>query len=168
MVAQNVLVLNASYEPINVCSLRRAVVLLLKEKAEILEHAARPVRGVTRDFAAPHVIRLVYWVKVPRYEARRMNRRALFARDGYRCQYCGSRSRLTVDHVVPKSRGGDSGWHNVVTSCAPCNARKGSALCHEIEMFPKRTPRPPSPDVFIDVATPMRPEAWTPYLAAAA
>ncbi len=84
------------------------------------------------------------------------------------CQYCGSRSRLTVDHVVPKSRGGDSGWHNVVTSCAPCNARKGSALCHEIEMFPKRTPRPPSPDVFIDVVTPIRPEAWTPYLATAA
>lgn len=168
MVAQNVLVLNASYEPINVCSLRRAVVLLLKEKAEILEHAARPIRGVTRDFAAPHVIRLVYRVKVPRYEARRVSRRALFARDGYQCQYCGSRSRLTVDHVVPKSRGGDSGWHNVVTSCAPCNARKGSALCHEIEMFPKRTPRPPSPDVFIDVVTPMRPEAWAPYLAAAA
>jgi 5-methylcytosine-specific restriction endonuclease McrA len=83
VVPQHVLVLNASYEPINVCSIRRALVLLLKEKAEILEHAARPVRGVGRDFATPHVIRLVYRVKVPRYEARRMSRRALFARDGY-------------------------------------------------------------------------------------
>jgi 5-methylcytosine-specific restriction endonuclease McrA len=93
-----------------------------------------------------------------------MSRRALFARDGYSCQYCGSRSRLTVDHVVPRSRGGDSSWANVVTSCAPCNARKGNALCHEIAMFPRCTPRPPRPDVFIDVATPRRPEAWNPYL----
>ena len=168
MVPQHVVVLNASYEPINVCSIRRALVLLLKEKAEILEHAARPVRGVGRDFATPHVIRLVYRVKVPRYEARRMSRRALFARDGYECQYCGSRTRLTIDHVVPKSRGGDSSWGNVVTSCAPCNARKGSALCHEIAMFPRHTPRPPRPDVFIDVAAPRRPDAWDPYLRAAA
>ena len=89
--------------------------LLLKEKAEILEHRPRAIRGVSRDYPSPHVIRLVYRVKVPRYEARRMSRRALFARDGYECQYCGSRAKLTVDHVVPRSRGGDSSWFNVVT-----------------------------------------------------
>lgn len=165
---QNVLVLNATYEPINVCSTRRAIVLLLKQKAEILEHATRPIRGVVHDFPAPHVIRLVYRVRVPRYETRRITRRALFARDDYECQYCGSRSRLTMDHVVPKSRGGDSSWHNVVTSCAPCNSRKGSALCHEIEMFPRTPPRPPAPAVFIAVAAQRRPDSWAPYLAAAA
>ncbi|MFM9019623.1 MAG: HNH endonuclease, partial [Actinomycetota bacterium] len=117
------------------CSVRRALVLLLKEKAEILEHRPRAIRGVSRDYPSPHVIRLVYRVKVPRYEARRMSRRALFARDGYACQYCGSRAKLTVDHVVPRSRGGDSSWFNVVTSCAPCNARKGDALCHEVHMY---------------------------------
>jgi 5-methylcytosine-specific restriction endonuclease McrA len=167
VVPQHVLVLNASYEPINVCSVRRALVLLLKEKAEILEHRPRAIRGVSRDYPSPHVIRLVYRVKVPRYEARRMSRRALFARDGYECQYCGSRAKLTVDHVVPRSRGGDSSWFNVVTSCSTCNARKGDALCHEVQMFPRSKPRPPRPDVFIDVATPRRPEEWTPYLAAA-
>ncbi|MBM3697058.1 MAG: HNH endonuclease [Actinobacteria bacterium] len=141
--------------------------LLLKEKAEILEHRPRAIRGVSRDYPSPHVIRLVYRVKVPRYEARRMSRRALFARDGYACQYCGSRAKLTVDHVVPRSRGGDSSWFNVVTSCATCNARKGDALCDEVHMYPRSKPRPPRPDVFIDVATPRRPEEWTPYLAAA-
>ncbi|MBM3634825.1 MAG: HNH endonuclease [Actinobacteria bacterium] len=149
------------------CSVRRALVLLLKEKAEILEHRPRAIRGVSRDYPSPHVIRLVYRVKVPRYEARRMSRRALFARDGYACQYCGSRAKLTVDHVVPRSRGGDSSWFNVVTSCATCNARKGDALCDEVHMYPRSKPRPPRPDVFIDVATPRRPEEWTPYLAAA-
>ncbi|MSO43694.1 MAG: HNH endonuclease [Thermoleophilia bacterium] len=147
--------------------MRRALVLLLKEKAEILEHAPRPIRGVARDFPAPHVIRLKYRVKVPRYETRRMSRRALFARDAYACQYCGSRSRLTVDHVVPRSRGGDSSWSNVVTSCGPCNARKGDSLCHEIAMFPRQNPRPPRADVFIDVAAPRRPDVWSPYLMAA-
>ncbi len=147
--------------------MRRALVLLLKEKAEILEQASRPVRGVARDYAAPHVIRLRYRVKVPRYEARRMSRRALFARDGYECQYCGARGRLTVDHVVPRSRGGDSSWTNVVTSCGPCNSRKGDRLCDEVKMFPRTAPRTPSPQVFVDVASPRRPEAWAPYLVAA-
>ncbi|MCU0306311.1 MAG: HNH endonuclease [Thermoleophilia bacterium] len=166
--AHQVLVLNATYEPINVCSIQRAMVLLLKEKAEILEEASRRLRGVPgRTYPCPHVIRLHYRVRVPRYEARRITRRALFARDGYECQYCGAQNRLTVDHVVPRSRGGRSSWDNVVTSCAPCNSRKGNALPAEIEMFPKTTPRPPAPAVFIAVAAPRRPPSWAPYLALA-
>ena len=92
--AQRVLVLNASYEPINVTSLHRAVVLVLKEKAEVLEAAAIPIRTSMSSFVKPQVIRLVYLVRVPRYEARKITRRALFARDGYSCQYCGSSARL--------------------------------------------------------------------------
>ena len=107
-------------------------------------------------------------VRVPRYEARKITRRALFARDGYSCQYCGSSTRLTVDHVVPRSRGGGSGWENVVTSCAPCNSRKGDHLPGEIKMFPKNKPRPPSASVFITVAAPKRPKSWEPYLASLA
>ncbi len=164
--AQQVLVLNASFEPINVTSLARAVVLVLKEKAEVLEEAPIQLRSGSRSFARPHVIRLTYLVRFPRYEARKISRRALFARDGYACQYCGSSSRLTVDHVVPRSRGGGSGWDNVVTSCAPCNSRKADRLPAEIEMFPKRKPRPPSPDIFITVAAPSHPESWVPYLGA--
>ena len=114
------------------------------------------------------MIRLVYFVRVPRHEARKITRRALFARDGYSCQYCGASSRLTMDHVVPRSRGGRSNWDNVVTSCAPCNSRKGDHLPGEVEMFPKTKPRPPSPSVFIAVAAPKRPKSWERYLASLA
>jgi 5-methylcytosine-specific restriction endonuclease McrA len=166
--AHQVLVLNATYEPINVCSVQRALVLILKEKAEVLERSSRRLRSSTRSFAFPHVIKLTYFVRVPRHESRKITRRAVFARDGYACQYCGSPSRLTMDHVVPRSRGGGSNWENVVTSCAPCNLRKGDRLPAEIEMFPRVTPRPPAPSIFIAVAAPRRPKSWEPYLTAAA
>lgn len=165
--AQQVLVLNATYEPINVCSLQRAVVLVLKDKAEVLEHAARKLRSATSAVAAPLVIRLRYFVRVPRHESRKISRRAVFARDGYECQYCGAASHLTMDHVIPRSRGGRSSWENVVTSCAPCNLRKGNRLPAEINMHPRMVPRPPRPDVFISVAAPRQPNAWRPYLSRA-
>ena len=82
------------------------------------------------------MIRLLAYVRVPRVIQRRISRRALFARDGWRCQYCGSTGRLTLDHVVPRSRGGDSVWENVVASCAPCNLRKGDRLPEEAQMHP--------------------------------
>ncbi|WP_217914474.1 HNH endonuclease [Miltoncostaea marina] len=162
--AQQVLVLNATYEPINVCSLQRAVVLVLKNKAEVLEKAARSIRSAAATHVHPLVIRLVYFVRVPRHESRRISRRAVFARDGYECQYCGVGTHLTLDHVIPRSRGGRSSWENVVTSCAPCNLRKGNRLPAEIGMHPRTKPRPPRPDVFISVAAPRQPNAWLPYL----
>ncbi len=132
---QQVLVLNASYEPLNVCSLRRAHVLVFKGKAEVVEELDRPLRSATDTFRWPHVIRLVHYVRVPRLVQRKISRRALFARDGWQCVYCGNAGgRLTLDHVIPRSRGGDSSWENVVTSCAPCNLRKGNRLPHEIHM----------------------------------
>jgi 5-methylcytosine-specific restriction endonuclease McrA len=165
--AQQVLVLNATYEPINVCSLQRAVVLVLKKKAEVLEQAARRLRSATAAHAYPLVIRLVYFVRIPRHEARKISRRAVFARDGYECQYCGAGAHLTVDHVLPRSRGGRSTWDNVVTCCGPCNLRKGDRLPAEIDMHPRTSPRAPRPDVFISVAAPRQPESWLPYLATA-
>lgn len=166
--AHQVLVLNATYEPINVCSLQRAIVLVLKKKAEVLERAARRLRSASATFPFPYVIRLVYYVRVPRHEARKITRRAVFARDEYACQYCGANGHLTMDHVVPRSRGGRSSWDNVVTSCAPCNLRKGDRLPAEIKMFPRNEPRPPAPSVFIAVAAPKRPKSWEPYLATSA
>ena len=113
-----VLVLNASYEPLNVTSVRRAHVLVFKGKAEVLEELDQPLRSASDTFQWPHVIRLVQYVRVPRAVQRKISRRALFARDGWRCVYCGTTNgRLTLDHVVPRSRGGDSVWENVVTSC---------------------------------------------------
>ena len=164
---QQVLVLNASYEPLNVCSLRRAHVLVFKGKAEVVEELGRPLRSATSKFPWPHVIRLIQYVRVPRIVQRKISRRALFARDGWRCVYCGTSSgRLTLDHVLPRSRGGESVWENVVTSCAPCNLRKGNRLPEEVSMKLSRPPRPPAPVLFIRLATPKIPKRWERYLAA--
>ena len=111
---QQVLVLNASYEPLNVTTVRRAHVLVFKGKAEVIEKLQQPLRSAEDTYPWPHVIRLVQYVRVPRTLQRKISRRALFARDGWRCMYCGTTSgRLTLDHVVPRSRGGDSVWENV-------------------------------------------------------
>ena len=114
---QHVLVLNASYEPLNVCTVRRAHVLLFKGKAEIVEQLDQPLRSASGTFIWPHVIRLLNYVRVPRAIQRKISRKALFARDGWRCVYCGTASgRLTLDHVVPRSKGGESVWENVARS----------------------------------------------------
>ena len=123
------------------CSDRRAHVLVWKGKAEVVEHHAQPLRSAERSFVRPHVIRLLQYVRVPRAVKRRISRRALFARDGWKCVYCGTAGgRLTLDHVIPRSKGGDSVWENVVTACAPCNLRKGDRLLEEVSMS---LPRPP-------------------------
>jgi 5-methylcytosine-specific restriction endonuclease McrA len=164
-----VLVLNATYEPINVCSVRRAAVLLLKSKAEMVEHATWELRSERASLPRPVVIRLVSYVRVPRDPQRRkITRRAVFARDSWSCQYCGSRSNLTVDHVIPRSKGGGSTWENIVASCAPCNRRKGDSLPTQINMHPRRRPTAPQPHIFIHVAMPTIPAAWRAWLPEAA
>jgi 5-methylcytosine-specific restriction endonuclease McrA len=165
-----VLVLNASFEPINVCTVRRAAVLVLKQRAEILEHGERRLHAETMTMPRPLVIRLVTYVRIPRDAHRRkITRRAVFARDRWTCQYCGhERGNLTVDHVIPRSRGGGSSWDNIVACCAPCNRRKGDRLPNQVNMVPRRAPRAPSPTVFIHVATPTIPAAWEQYLPQAA
>jgi 5-methylcytosine-specific restriction endonuclease McrA len=162
-----VLVLNATYEPINVCTVRRAVVLLLKEKAEVIEHGDWELHSASQTLQRPVVIRLVTFVRIPRDTHRRkITRRAVFARDQWTCQYCGARSNLTVDHVIPKSKGGGSSWDNIVASCAPCNRRKGDALPRQAGMKLRKPPRTPNPSVFIHVASPTIPSAWHQYLIA--
>lgn len=141
--------------------------LVFKGKAELVEELDRPLCSSTGRFPWPHVIRLLSYVRVPRLVQRKISRRALFARDGWRCVYCGaSGGRLTLDHVIPRSRGGGSSWENVVTSCAPCNHRKGNRLPHEIQMELHVVPRPPAPVLFIRLATPKIPARWESYLAA--
>ncbi len=164
-----VLVLNASYEPINVCTVRRAAVLILKNRAEILERGDWSLHAESLTLPRPVVIRLITYVRIPRDAHRRkITRRAVFARDRWTCQYCGNeRGNLTVDHVVPRSKGGDSTWDNIVTCCAPCNRRKGDRLPKQVGMLPVRKPKAPSSTIFIHVAAPTIPAAWEQYLVAA-
>ena len=163
-VVRRVLVLNTTYEPINVCSARRALVLLLKRKAEVLEYSERTFRSERDCLHVPCVIKLCSYVRVPRRGARRISRRAVFARDRFRCQYCGADRKLTVDHVVPRSKGGDHAWDNVVTSCAPCNLRKGDRTPRAADMRLSRAPRPPDPTSFVYMYGEDVHASWLPYL----
>lgn len=163
-----VLVLNATYEPIHVCGVKRAVVLLLKEKAEVVEAGGGALHAERTSLPRPAIIRLRTYAPVPRRNRRRLTRRAVFARDEWACQYCGSGSDLTVDHVIPRSKGGSSEWENVVACCATCNRRKADRLPHQARMFPKSTPRAPHPSIFIQIACVRVPESWDPWLANAA
>ena len=141
-----VLVLNASYEPLNVVSVRRAVVLLLLEKAQLIEAAEAHLRAERFSIPRPTVIRLVAYVKVPYGLRMPLSRRGVLARDQYTCQYCGARpgrSALTLDHVVPRARGGQRTWQNLVAACGPCNRRKGDRSPSEAGLRLARTPRAP-------------------------
>ena len=163
-----VLVLNASYEPINVCTMRRATVLVLKERAEVLEEREGAIRSERLELQRPCVIRLVRYVRIPRdVHRRKITRKAVLARDAWTCQYCGHQATgLTVDHVIPRSRGGQSEWDNIVAACAPCNRRKGNRTPHEARMHPTTRPKAPGPTVFIRIASPRIPPAWETYLPA--
>jgi 5-methylcytosine-specific restriction endonuclease McrA len=163
-----VLVLNATFEPINVCTVRRAAVLVLKERAEIVERSRWALHSENVTLPRPVVIRLVTYVRIPRDAHRRkITRRAVFARDSWTCQYCGhERGTLTVDHVIPSSKGGSSTWENIVTCCAACNRRKGNREPKQANMRLRRRPRSPSPTIFVHVATPTIPSVWQQYLIA--
>ena len=146
------LALNASFEPLTIVSVRRALRLVLDEKAEILEiDDSRVFRSERRELPCPVVIRLVRYVHVPRKFRRQVTNTFLFARDGYCCQYCGRHRRelrgrefLTRDHVVPLSRGGGNDWGNVVAACSPCNNRKGNRLPKEVGMKLRSLPSEPN------------------------
>ncbi len=165
MAMRTVLVLNTTYEPLNVCSIRRAVVLLLKEKAEVLEQSGAALHSERKTYEIPLVIRLTTYVRVPRRTASaRISRRAVFARDRHRCQYCGSARRLTVDHVVPRCRGGGDTWDNLVTSCAACNRKKGDRPPHMAGLRLIRRPRAPGPAAFALLQVDHVHKSWRPYL----
>ncbi|MEP6778573.1 MAG: HNH endonuclease [Gemmatimonadaceae bacterium] len=145
------LALNASYEPLTMVPLRRALRLVIDGKAEIVEaEGERPVRSEHRAFPRPAVIRLTRFVHVPRRFRRQVTNTFLFARDDYQCQYCGRKSNelktresLTRDHLIPISRGGLNVWANVVTACSSCNTRKANRLPDEIGMHPLHAPVEP-------------------------
>lgn len=145
------LALNASFEPLTMVPMRRALRLVIDGKAEIVEADAGPaVRSASLALPRPAIIRLVKFVHVPRRFRRQVTNTFLFARDDYRCQYCHRaqadlrhRECLTRDHLVPISRGGGNAWTNVVTACSTCNTRKGNQLPEECGMHPLHPPLEP-------------------------
>jgi 5-methylcytosine-specific restriction endonuclease McrA len=140
-----VLVLNASYEPINICGARRALVLVLKGVARTEEEQGSTLHAARVVVPMPSVIRLLEYRRIP-HQTRALSRKNILLRDRNTCQYCGiilTSSELTLDHVIPRSRGGSSSWENLVACCHTCNRRKGNQLLHELkEMTLAREPRP--------------------------
>ena len=135
MINLPVLVLNQSYEPLNICRVRRAVVLLYENKAEMLENGSGVIHSANCDFPVPSVIRLAFMIKRPRRFERKLTRFEVFKRDRYICQYCGKETRqLTLDHVLPRYRSGQHTWENVVSACVPCNRRKAGRTPQEAGM----------------------------------
>ncbi len=144
VVERAVLVLNKNYEPLHICTARRAVVLVDRGKAEVLElDEAAQIHTTARSFLVPSVIRLVYLIRRPRPH-RRLTRREIFMRDRHTCQYCGKEaSDLTLDHVVPRVRGGRHTWENLVSACRQCNHRKGCRTPDEARMHLLKEPVTP-------------------------
>jgi 5-methylcytosine-specific restriction endonuclease McrA len=163
----SVLVLNATYEPLSIVSVRRAVILLLKDKAEILEATGQQLRSQHLTLPVPLVIRLVYYVRVPHKLSIPLTRRTVMLRDNYTCQYCGAqppKSNLTIDHVVPKVRGGSTTWENLVCACKPCNLRKGSRTPEDANMHLRAKPGRPAYVAMVLLGNIPVHEAWSKYL----
>jgi len=138
-----VLVLNANFEPINVCDMRRAVGLLLAEKASLVVDGRGEIHTIRASFPRPSVIRLQNMINRPRPHLK-LTRREVFRRDNYTCQYCGKHTPdLTIDHVVPRHMGGQHMWTNVVAACPVCNHRKGGRLLEEANIRLLHTPTEP-------------------------
>ena len=159
-----VLVLNQNYEPLNVCNVRRAVVLLGRNRAELLVNGRGEIHTTRAAFPAPSVIRLMALVRRPLLQ-RRLSRREIFARDRSACQYCGQEAKnLTLDHVVPRFRGGDHSWENVVTACISCNHRKAGRTPKEASMKLMTAPRAPRPNpYYLFYRRPLQDE-WLPFI----
>lgn len=163
----SVLLLNATYEPLSIVSIRRAVVLLLKEKAEVLEAAENCLRAQDVAIPIPLVIRMVYYVRIPHSTMLPLSRRTVMARDQYTCQYCGAmplKADLTIDHIQPRSRGGVTDWDNVVVACRSCNQKKGNRTPKEAQMQIARPPQRPRYVALAFLGEPTHREVWSKYL----
>ena len=161
-----VLVLNLNYVPVNVCTVRRAIVLVAKGKAELLEERAEAsqIRTYNASLDAPSIIRLVYLVKRP-FAPRRLSKKEVFLRDHYTCQYCGKRSQqLTLDHVVPRRQHGPHTWDNVVAACGRCNLDKAGRTPEEANMRLNRLPTAPQPNPYRILENRTILEEWKQYI----
>lgn len=162
---RSTLVLNATYEPLGVVPMTRAVVLVLAQRAIIVEEGDGALHSEHVTVPLPSVVRLARFVRVPYRRTVPLTRRGVFLRDGERCAYCSGRAE-TLDHVVPRSRGGRHEWDNVVAACRSCNHRKADRLLRELGWTLPFSPRPPSGATAMMFGHERREPAWVPYLQA--
>ncbi len=160
-----VLVLNQSYEPVSVCNAKKAFLLIFMLKAEIVaERNNRTLRSVNSSFPYPSVIRLSSYIRVP-FKKIELSRKNVLRRDNFRCQYCSSTSNpLTIDHIIPKSRGGMDVWENLTTACLKCNNKKGNRTPEEAQMKLLSNPRRPHHVLFLKQYMGSADDSWRPYL----
>ncbi len=164
MVDGKVLVLNQDYSPLTLCSVQRAFLLVYLHKAELLEHdSEQELHSVSQAFPKPTVIRVHRYVFVP-YRGVVLTRYNLFKRDNNECQYCGTKHDLTLDHLIPRSKGGKTTWKNLVTACKQCNAKKGDLSPEEAGMILERRPYKPSYIMFLRTNFGSVRKEWLPYL----
>ncbi len=164
MLKSPVLVLNENYQPINVCNVKRAFILLHLGKAELVIRGTDTIRSMRTNFPSPSVIRLLYMIKLPNIK-RRLSRQAIFHRDGFACQYCGNNNKsLTLDHVKPRSRGGQHTWNNVVSACITCNHKKAGQTLKEARMSLLHKPVMPRPNPYYQLLHRNILEEWRPFI----
>ncbi len=164
MLESRVLVLNQNYEPMSICSARKAIVLLYLDKVEMIERNHDVVHSISRTLPLPSIVRLNRLIQVPRKRIL-LNRRNIIKRDNHACQYCGSdKGPFTVDHVVPKDHGGQDTWENLVCACVDCNTKKRNRTPPEASMYLTRKPRKPGYLFFIQNLVGIPDERWKPYL----
>ncbi|HEX7132713.1 MAG TPA: HNH endonuclease [Iamia sp.] len=160
------LVLNVTYEPLSVVAGRRAAVLVLTERADVVHEGDEVLHSERLALPVPSVVRLRTLVKVPYQRHLSVSRRSVLARDAHRCQYCGSKAE-TIDHIVPRSRGGGHSWENVVAACRPCNLRKADRSLRDCGLQLRVPPGPPRRTLWVAAAVDAVPALWEPYLTAA-
>ena len=159
-----VLVLNQDYQAVSLCSAQRAFVLVLLEKAELVsENTTKVLRSVTNKYSYPSIIRLNRYVNLP-FKKVALSRVNIYKRDGYACLYCGKKDNLTLDHVLPRSRGGRDSWENLVSACQKCNTEKGNNTPEEAEMSLRHMPFRPSFIMYLRDFNGKVLDDWRPYL----
>ena len=159
-----VLILNQDFRALTICSVQRAFLLTYLKKSELIKNFDNQfLRTVTRSYPVPSIIRLYRYVNLP-YRGVMLSRQNIYRRDGHKCQYCGSKSSLTLDHVIPISKGGNSSWENLVTACKKCNARKGDFTPNESGMKLLQKPYKPSYIMFLKDFSGKIDKSWKPYL----
>lgn len=162
---RKVLVLNHNYEPLSICNVKKAVILLYLGKAELIESLdGKSLHSVSVTMPFPSIVRLSIYIRVP-FKKIVLSRKNILRRDGHRCQYCGRTDvGLTVDHVVPKARGGEESWENLVCACVRCNNKKGDRTPAEAQLTLLRKPIRPNHVMFLRDFVGTVDECWKPYL----